>query len=65
MRAATALGIVLGLAAQALSANAQEQLVMGPESQVPVGYNVNLKEMRLVQFAESEEPVWITELEKV
>lgn len=38
---------------------------MGPESQVPVGYNVNLKEMRLVQFAASEEPVWITELEKV
>jgi len=29
------------------------------------GYDLDLKEMRLVRFGEDEEPVWMTELEKI
>lgn len=38
-----------------------------PESsfQVPNGFNIDLESMRLVQFNDGEEPVWISELDKV
>jgi hypothetical protein len=34
-------------------------------SEVPDGFYVNLNEPRLVKFGYDEEPVWITELQKV
>ncbi|KAG8719398.1 Leucine aminopeptidase 1 [Ceratobasidium sp. 394] len=36
-----------------------------PGFQVPSGFNIDLKSMRLVQFADKEEPVWISELDKI
>jgi len=38
-----------------------------PESsfQVPNGFNIDLESMRLVQFNDGEEPVWISELDKI
>ncbi|KAG9099759.1 Leucine aminopeptidase 1 [Ceratobasidium sp. UAMH 11750] len=36
-----------------------------PGFQVPSGFNIDLKSMRLVQFADKEEPVWIPELDKI
>lgn len=29
------------------------------------GFSLNLEELRLVQFSDSEEPQWVTEFEKV
>lgn len=34
------------------------------EDQTPLGYDLNLKSLRLVQL-EGKDPVWMTELEKV
>ncbi|KAG9103598.1 Leucine aminopeptidase 1 [Ceratobasidium sp. 370] len=33
--------------------------------QAPSGFNIDLGSMRLVQFADKEEPVWISELDKI
>lgn len=33
--------------------------------QIPNGFNIDLESMRLVQFNDGEEPVWISELDKV
>ena len=36
-----------------------------PGIQVPNGFNIDLESMRLVQFSDREEPVWISELDKI
>lgn len=63
MRAAL-ISLSLAIAANGLWAptSGNDQL---PFDVVPEGFNVDLRQMRLVQFAESESPVWISELEKV
>ncbi|KAG8902256.1 Leucine aminopeptidase 1 [Tulasnella sp. 408] len=63
MRAAL-ISLSLAIAANGLWAptSSNDQL---PFDVVPEGFNVDLRQMRLVQFAESESPVWISELEKV
>jgi bacterial leucyl aminopeptidase len=39
-----------------------QKFLSGP---VPAGFSIDLDEQRLVQFAEDESPVWMTEREKV
>ncbi|KAG9124044.1 Leucine aminopeptidase 1 [Ceratobasidium sp. 392] len=36
-----------------------------PGFKVPSGFNIDLESMRLVQFGDKEEPVWISELDKI
>lgn len=63
MRAAL-ISLSLAIAANGLWAptSSSDQL---PFNVVPEGFDVDLRQMRLVQFAESDAPVWISELEKV
>lgn len=42
----------------------QGQVFDVPSNPQP-GFNLNLDELRLVQLSEGQEPVWMTELEKV
>lgn len=52
----TALGLVI---------QNPDQTVVKFTPEVPEGFNVDLSEMRLVQFDEADTPVWISELDKV
>ncbi|KAG8955714.1 Leucine aminopeptidase 1 [Tulasnella sp. 424] len=63
MRAAL-ISLSLAIAANGLWAptSSSDQL---PFNVVPEGFDVDLRQMRLVQFAESDSPVWISELEKI
>jgi leucyl aminopeptidase len=45
--------------------NSQHPLQDLSLDEVPVGFNIDLDALRLVQFSENERPVWITEREKI
>ena len=56
------------LASAALAAPAQQQVLGLELDQLPLShpdFDLDLDARRLVQFGENEEPVWVTELEKV
>jgi hypothetical protein len=57
------------LASAALAAPAQQHVLGGLDlEQLPLShpdFDLDLAARRLVQFGENEEPVWVTELEKV
>jgi len=52
--------LVLGIVIQS-----PDQIVIDFTPEVPKGFNVDLNEMRLVQFGPGEAPVWVSELEKI
>lgn len=56
------------LVSAVLAAPAQQQVVGLELDQLPLShpdFDLDLDARRLVQFGENEEPVWVTELEKV
>jgi len=54
---------LFGNASPVPSDGRSDQLLLGDA--VPVGFNIDLHEMRLIEFGPDEAPVWMTESEKI